>query len=109
MCQLSDWIRILSSDATGHRRCRCPTPGGQVNGRAALVGAVTPRSLSPNLATVAGLFQLTGDTYLLPDSQRFRFDELAARDSDAANEVLKSGVLSQRVESGIHPDPRHSS
>ena len=36
-------------------------------------------------------------------------DELAARDSDTANKVLKSGILSQRVESGIHPDPRYSS
>jgi hypothetical protein len=35
--------------------------------------------------------------------------ELAAWDSDTPDQVLEPGVVSQRVESGIHPDPWYSS
>ena len=30
-------------------------------------------------------------------------------DSDAANQILKSWIAAQRIESGIHPDPWYSS
>ena len=32
-----------------------------------------------------------------------------SRNSDAADKILKPWIASQRVKSGIHPDPRHSS
>ena len=35
--------------------------------------------------------------------------ELAARNSDAAKEILEPGIASQRLQSGIHPDPWYSS
>jgi len=35
--------------------------------------------------------------------------ELPWRNSDAANQILKSGIAAKRIESGIHPDPWESS
>jgi hypothetical protein len=34
---------------------------------------------------------------------------LALRQADAVDEILKFRIAAERVESGIHPDPRHSS
>lgn len=38
-----------------------------------------------------------------------KWQRSGSREADAADKVLKSGVAPERVESGIHPDPWHSS
>ena len=41
--------------------------------------------------------------------QALRFDGSPSRDADTADKILKPGIASEGVESGIHPDPGDSS